>query len=586
MAYISPNTQVFLCRGVPLDASYNHTLYFTSASNQYDTISAYVKFLNGTPMVLNYQSYQRASKNSIRVSYCADDLYDCNYMIFENKAFGNKKFYAFIDGVDYINNTTSLIRYTIDVMQTWYFDYNLGECFIEREHVSDDTMGNNTVEENISIGELTVHNDTTYYYPRDPSKPLYTVIIGYFAQENHKYFTSYTTNSAGYITSYNDMETNVNIPELMYNGVYSGLVFIGVPLRVDVHQNYEDKIGANNVWAVINHIIGEDVNSTVSCMFQVPTDLWLDYVNNGSTPITHTKSISEEYKFYNPNRTEYYIPKNMKLYTYPYKQLVVTNNAGNSATYRWEQWTISSDGYGFAHFGIEGVPFITGEVLAYPTDYRGITDDYESGLVLTDFPLCVWSEDSFALWWSQNHEAFTNSILGAGITTALALVGTGVSAVMTGGLTAPAVVGAVGAVSGGISSVLSTMGTRSVAKNTPDQMRGQMTLNSLRNTQNRIGYHFYDMGIDMSVAKSIDSFFDMYGYAIREVKVPNIKDSNAVLRPHWNYVKTGGCIVKPKTSTGMPADDIKMISDIYNNGITFWSNIAEVGDYSLDNRII
>ena len=75
-------------------------------------------------------------------------------------------------------------------------------------------------------------------------------------------------------------------------------------------------------------------------------------------------------------------------------------------------------------------------------------------------------------------------------------------------------------------------------------------------------------------AKMIDDFFTVFGYAVKRVKVPNTHS-----RPHWNYVKTVGCV-----ATGsVPADDMRRICDIHDKGITYWKNGSEVGNYSLDN---
>ena len=75
-------------------------------------------------------------------------------------------------------------------------------------------------------------------------------------------------------------------------------------------------------------------------------------------------------------------------------------------------------------------------------------------------------------------------------------------------------------------------------------------------------------------ARRIDDFFSVYGYACGCVKVPN---RNA--RPHWTYVKTADINLEGNC----PSEDLDAISNIYNNGITFWRNPSEVGNYSLDN---
>ena len=85
------------------------------------------------------------------------------------------------------------------------------------------------------------------------------------------------------------------------------------------------------------------------------------------------------------------------------------------------------------------------------------------------------------------------------------------------------------------------------------------------------------MQVSAEYAKVIDDYFDMYGYATRSVKVPNRS-----ARPHWNYVKTNGCVL----SGNAPADDVRKICSIYDDGITFWKNPSEVGNYSLDNSLV
>ena len=72
----------------------------------------------------------------------------------------------------------------------------------------------------------------------------------------------------------------------------------------------------------------------------------------------------------------------------------------------------------------------------------------------------------------------------------------------------------------------------------------------------------------------IDNFFSMYGYAINQLAVPNVK-----VRPHWTYIKTKNCCITGSITT----TDMNKICDIHNNGITYWMNGDEVGNYSLDN---
>ena len=84
----------------------------------------------------------------------------------------------------------------------------------------------------------------------------------------------------------------------------------------------------------------------------------------------------------------------------------------------------------------------------------------------------------------------------------------------------------------------------------------------------------YNMSINAEYARKIDSYFDMFGYATNEVKVPRLSG-----RPHWNYVEVKNCNINGHC----PSSDLSLIKRIYERGITFWRNADEVGNYSLDN---
>lgn len=53
--------------------------------------------------------------------------------MFQNENYSNKWFYAFIDGMKYINDSMTIISISTDVWQTWQFDLTFLESFIERE---------------------------------------------------------------------------------------------------------------------------------------------------------------------------------------------------------------------------------------------------------------------------------------------------------------------------------------------------------------------------------------------------------------------------------------------------------------------
>ena len=145
--YIEPDSTIKLLKNVPLDASYDHTIYFATVNEQIAYFNSYAKY------TFTNQSYQRLNRGWFKVKVKADNIYDCNYIMYQNSAYGNKWFYGFIKTVEYINDVVSQVEFEIDVLQTWNFDYQLGQCFIERQHAKSDGIGENIIPEPVGIGE-------------------------------------------------------------------------------------------------------------------------------------------------------------------------------------------------------------------------------------------------------------------------------------------------------------------------------------------------------------------------------------------------------------------------------------------------
>lgn len=547
MAYIAPNSDVYLLRGVPLDSDYQNSFNATSADEQYSAFLSYRKY------TLSDYSYQRAGAGKIRCGILCDNLYDCNYMLFRNTNFGSKWFYAFITGIEYLNNGATEITYVIDVMQTYFFDFTFGSCFVEREHSLTDGIGDNLVPEDIDTGELIPQGQWSFTYPDSISLGgiMYELVVFYAPAQ--KYVSGF--DGENYTTA--DLQPSQK--GIIVNGVYMGCLCYGIPMVLgsSVNDTLED----------INKLVNTlaSINASIVNIVQIPFNLWTDWLINGGSTATRASTGNMRKKNYNANRTAFYTAKNNKIYTYPFKSLLVSNNAGQTGTYKWEYFKTSGTTKQ-ASFNISGVPVPTPEIMCYPTNYRGITNDYESCLVLNDFPQPAWSADSFTTWWRENKTSYITSLL----STALSSLG----AVMSGNAVA---------IGANVASLINnSVGSFISAKNAPPQISGQAGISSLRTVQNRIGFTFYDMGLEMDKAKVVDNYFSLYGYAVKQLKKPNLK-SGATLRPHWNYLKTQLCILHAATGTGLNAEYENKLCDIFNRGVTFWNSLAEVGDYSLDN---
>ena len=88
---------------------------------------------------------------------------------------------------------------------------------------------------------------------------------------------------------------------------------------------------------------------------------------------------------------------------------------------------------------------------------------------------------------------------------------------------------------------------------------------------------FGRVSVTAQMAEVIDNYFDMYGYAVKRVKYPNVHS-----RQYWNYIKTIGCNIHGD----IPADSHRKLCKIFDDGMTFWHDPTHFEDYSQDNAPI
>lgn len=585
--YIAPNSTVYLLTGVPCDKSYVHTLYFENKNEQY------TYFYGKRVKTFTNVSYQRHSKNSIRLECLADDIYNVNYLMFQNTAYGNKWFYAFINNVEYINNVTTEITYTIDVMQTWYFDYTLGACFVEREHTLTDVVGENTVPEPVDGGEPYIQAYTDSMYPQSADNPFVFTLVVYYIPTQGKYIESKGENYTYKIG------TNNNLRGSIYNGIYVGgisySVTVGVGEDIDESRKWID--------ALFNTL--DEIAATVISVQQIPYQIWWDVEHPKIKSINQPLSFSVGSGTSEYPRTDIYTPKNKKCYTYPYSYMVLTNNKGDERTLLWEQSASkTTDGRQQIRIQISSAVAPICEIGARPMNYMGKEVNYDEGVLLNDFPMPAWSENTFDRWWAVNKYQFMYNTVTDAITT-LSNFASGVAINKAGATTVAnpfagqavanrSMLDAVNAdiynrsqgieISATPTSILPVVDNiveYATRKRTPNKGRGNMSSSGLPIVEHRVGFSMYSMGSKPEYIKMVDEYFSMFGYKICRLKVPNIKAAaKSELRPQWNYIKTTTCIID---NLNAPADVDEQLQNIYNSGITFWMNPNNVGKYKLDN---
>lgn len=506
--YVQPNTNIRLLSNCPIDNTYSDTLYFSNTASQYNYFSGLTKYN------LSQNSYTRHSNGIIRVPFNCENLYDCNYCMFQNASFGQKWFYAFITNVEYVNDNLSLVYFEIDVMQTWFFDYSLRDCFVAREHSETDYIGENLVPESVELGEYIMKD-----FMGTGHLQSYAIVV-----------------AATFNTNLEDASGE------FYSGIYSGVNLLAF-------QNAND---ANDF--LLRATEGNLADGIVG-VYMVPTD----FARPSGQPVaSYNISFDKNYS----SLGGAYVPKNNKLFTYPYNFLYCTDLNGNSSEFRYEDFSTAT-----CNFNITGDMSPNMSIVLCPQNYKGVLGNYNEKMVMSGFPQCSFNIDSYKAYMAQNSVTAEGNLAGGFVSSALSIAG----AVATGGALAPLAVGAVGNLAGTIASYVSGSVK---AQSMPNQARGgggstALVANGIKD------FAFSHMCIKSEFAEIIDDYFDLFGYATNKVKVPNRN-----VRPHWTYTKTVGC----KAVGSVPSDDMATIKKIYDAGITFWINGSEVGQYYLDNR--
>lgn len=477
--YIEPNSIVRVYNHIPLDNTYENTIYFA------DAVAQRQYFANGIKYSFPDNTYQRVanSRGKIKVEKVADSLYDCNYMAFQNTNYGSKWFYAFITSVEYINNTTSEITFEIDVMQTYLFDVELLACFVEREHSTTDVAGDNIVEENLALGDY-------QYSDTHPS--------GLFDEWGVLVQSAYT------------FEGLHN-----YDGMFSkhGNMIVGTNIFLCTDRPNEDIPTQLQRWiTTVTNTYGED-GSNILSFSMFPASLY------------RTIDQPQHFVVQKPTKNGNYTPKNKKLLTYPYCYLGITNGSGKINEYRYEYFNTS-----LCRFQVRGdltsISAIASPV-GYNTDSQLSYANHNFATFMNNFPQCNFTIDSFKMWWAQNKVTTSNNVW-------LALAGFIGGAAMSASGNVVAGTAAMAGSAAKISSVVAEYKQREGLK---DYMQGVAGSGVMINT-NMQDFCNIDIHLQESYARIIDDYFTMYGYATHRIKVPNRN-----VRSHWTYTKTVGCNV-------------------------------------------
>lgn len=549
MAVIEPNTEIYLLKS-PIELDNDNQLSFANETAQHN-------YFNGlTKVSLANATFQRKD-GYIRWPASMESVISYNYCMYRNKSYGNKWFYAFITDIQWLSNDSCGITIKTDVWQTWQFALTFKKCFVEREHVNSDSIGEHTIPEGLDLGEY-VFNDGLDATIASPSNNTYICMqISTGRCEREINGTTY------YMT----------IPGCdIVSGLAQGCHLVAMPYT---------QAGLTTMYQIIGYFDFFGQADAIVSIFLIPATCttWTTGTIHAETaspadvsiyvPVNSTSAKSSDLSNIPQvgSTLNGYTPKNKKLFTYPYNYLYLTNNNGSDVVFHYEDFVGNAPAFKQYMTLEQG-----GSIYVVPSNSKkfvssGTGNCWPEGISIGKLPQLSWTSNYYLNWVAQNATNVKVQTLldmanwAGGVFTSMATGGTtGISATM-----------------GLASSVANTMQQIRQAKMTPDQARGNTNSGSITYSAGMIGFHFTRMSVRYEYAKVIDDYFTQFGYKVNSLKVPNITG-----RAYWNYVKTHGCNI-----TGdIPQSDIEEIKGLFNRGITIWHDSTKFLDYSQNNTIV
>ena len=575
----TPDTVVKLLKNVPLDSTYTDTRWFTTAGAQQAFFNGKVKktYTGLTYQRVNNSVAQPRGPLTCRVPDIADNLYDCNYMMFQNSFYGSKWFYAFIKQVNYINPNNTEIVYEIDYLQTFMMDIQIKPSYVVREHAS-------------SVEDKPFANLT----PEPISVTNWIDDVG--GSSSYRWDLSLTGDVADKIIVAvipNDIISSllVGFKSAMFSGIFSG-------------AKYKVFSSASEVDSFINQLAALNAADAIVSVFMSPG---APAESDAPTYVNIDTGIDTTNEVFTNGKGKTYKIKNKKLLNGQFSRIMGMSDTGEQQVYFPENL------YGGDVFkGRVAIIYGPEFEMFFRPDYIFSSTNLSSasyGLGFTQNIQCTWNGNGVL------GKTIRNCVIGgAALLVGGAAIGAaGAAGAMAGaaggtglavqGTSAIAGIGNSMAVRGGMLGLAAGRAVAGAAQSSVD--RGALMSYNIADNVPQIrrfvnmlaggersqrytaasstatfamgmhGFVFRRQCPDLDTLEKIDTFFDMFGYAVNKVKMPNLQT-----RQCWNYVQLDTpCIVG-----SVPVQGMNRIKQAFSDGIRLW-HVDEVGDYNKDNPI-
>ena len=523
------NSVIILAKNISMDKEYINILDYSES----DLVSLCESNSHLVAKQTNY-SFLKPDSNVINVGIPYSSCLEANYIAMQNPSYSNKWFFAFIDKVEYNSESSTNIYYTVDELSTWWSYWTKKQCFVVREHVSDDTIGLNLVPENLETGDYIVNGTDTFIF-----------------------------NDLVFMFNVGKWNNGTDVVSTLVNGIPTagGFYRLNTISQVrQVIQAYVEETGVSlediqNVYIVPRYVTLNNQDET-----------YLQWEGN-ETPLYTSKTLTK------PTTLDTYQPHNNKVLCYPYNYLLVCNTSGGLEKFNYEKFN------GNPSFSIGGTATAGASIICTTNNYNG-NGSIPTMLTASKFPTLSWSGDAYTNWLTQSGvnifghvvDPIKAGYIGAGVE-----AGIGALSLLSGNAYG------IGNLAGGVSRVANTMQAQYEHEVAPNSFYGNANNGDVINAGKKNGFYFYNMSVDRNFARRIDKYFDAFGYKVDEIKSPNFNS-----RTYWNYVQIGaGEIIGVSSGNiSVPESSMDIINNVFRKGTTIWHNHDNIGNYNLNNSII
>lgn len=606
----TPSGVVTLCRNALVPRDYSHTIDFKDPSEQLAYWGLLTKYR--VPDV----RYVRKDRAYIVVDYSLDELQDVNYLYFKSKE-DSKMYYCFVDDKVYNNEHVTYIYFTVDVLQTYMFDYKFNQSYVLQEHIDRWTADHKPIysrtDEGLNYGdEYTVESA---YRIKETSleKPIRWYLV---VAKDHKELimegaSGEPTNIIGhnmpyvlYLVPEGDYgnwavqltaDKSSALGDMAYFSALMDRTELGNYIVQISRLNYlpfNFKIGTNSSGVLVVDVTSEsDIECDVTQLGKDNLYSWFIKIKSIGRNFNFTNKLAEmgifegiesamptaeqwaeiKSKPYTTARDKRY---ESKLLCYPYRYNLLTDGKNQPALIKNEY--IGSDKikvnytqvFSFnspARYWLEG----------YRKDPEG-RDNSIMQLVAEDQPVI---NDQYYTYMLQNKNQIQANQTNAVINTVSNVAQNVIGGAIFGGPAGAISSGVGGAVNGAISyqaMIRSENAKQKDLRNLPDTIINSNDCLFNNVDENRY-INFYRYKICCEFEEQLADTFNMQGYTVKRMKVPNLKS-----RVRFNYIKTVGANIVGSFDQNM----LDQIKAIYNNGVTIWhynTTNFKMYDYSLEN---